>query len=138
MTFKVMMKIYGEPVAKGRPRFTRQGRAYTPAKTKGYEDEIKSIALGAMAGREPLETPVAAYVYITYAIPESYSKKRKADCLEGRERPKKNDIDNVCKAILDACNGIVYLDDKQVCDLHATKRFGDVPMVEVLFREELL
>ena len=26
--------MIGQPIGKGRPRFTRQGRAYTPAKTK--------------------------------------------------------------------------------------------------------
>lgn len=134
MTFKV----FGEPVAKGRPRFTRQGRTYTPKKTHDYESEVAKAAKIAMGSQEPLETPVAAYIYITYPIPPSYSKKRHQECLSGMERPRKNDIDNVCKAILDACNNIVYMDDKQVVSLHATKVFGEIGLVEVMFKEELL
>lgn len=33
----IKIEIEIEPVAKGRPRFTKQGHAYTPAKTKNYE-----------------------------------------------------------------------------------------------------
>lgn len=36
--------IYGECVAKARPRFTQYGHVYTPAKTKEYERLIKSVA----------------------------------------------------------------------------------------------
>ena len=34
----------GEPVGKGRPRFTRQGRAYTPKKTRDYELKLAAKA----------------------------------------------------------------------------------------------
>jgi Holliday junction resolvase RusA-like endonuclease len=85
----------------------------------------------------PVETPVAVHIWINHAIPASYSKKRREACLSGIERPKVNDIDNVCKCVLDAMNGIVYLDDNQVVLLHATKRFDTVASVHVLVREEL-
>jgi Holliday junction resolvase RusA-like endonuclease len=113
------------------------GRTYTPKKTSDYESQIKAQALSAMGSAEPLETPVAVYIYINHAIPVSYSKKRRADCLAGVERPKVNDIDNVCKCVLDAMNGIVFVDDKQVVSLHATKRFDTIASVHVCVREEL-
>jgi Holliday junction resolvase RusA-like endonuclease len=53
------------------------------------------------------------------------------------ERPKKMDIDNVCKCVLDAMNGIVYVDDRQVVSLHATKRYDTISSVHVCVREEL-
>ena len=34
---KVEIEVSGQPQGKGRPRFTRNGRAYTPDKTREYE-----------------------------------------------------------------------------------------------------
>ena len=139
MTFQTTFIVYGQPQGKARPRFTRTGRAYTPKKTADYEDEIRLMAKAAMGITEPLETPIAAYIYISMPVPQSYSKKRSKDCLDGFERPtKRPDTDNIVKAFLDACNGIVYKDDAQVVSLHATKVFGETASVQVLFKEELL
>lgn len=137
MTFQLIFSVEGDPVGKQRPRFAR-GRTYTPKKTVAYEAEIADKAMVAMGPCTPLETPVAVYIYINHAIPASYSKKRRADCLAGVERPKVNDIDNVCKCVLDAMNNIVYLDDKQVVSLHATKRFDTIASVHVLVKEEVM
>jgi Holliday junction resolvase RusA-like endonuclease len=138
MTFMVTYQVQLDPQGKGRPKFTRQGRAYTPAKTVAYEKAIQEQAKAAMGASEPLETPVAVYIYIIMPIPQSYTKKRTEACLSGTDRPtKKPDIDNVAKAFLDAMNGIVYKDDTQVVSLHVTKVYSTVGMVEVLVKEEL-
>jgi Holliday junction resolvase RusA-like endonuclease len=109
----------------------------SPKKTVEYEKKIADKAREAMGSSEPLETPVAVYIYANYKVPASYSKQRRLDCLAGFERPKVNDIDNVCKCVLDAMNGIVYFDDKQVVSLHATKRFDTIASVHVCVKEEL-
>jgi Holliday junction resolvase RusA-like endonuclease len=141
MTFQVFLTVEGTPIGKGRPKFARRGNfvsAYTPTKTRDYESLIAEAARQAMGPSEPLKTPVGAYIYITVPIPQSYSKKRTAACLDGSERPcKKPDIDNIIKAFLDSMNGIVYNDDTQVVSLHSTKCYGTVGMVEVLVKEEL-
>ena len=139
MTFQTMFKIYGEPVAKGRPRFTKQGRTYTPAKTKKYEDEVRKVAKEAMGSSEPLETPVSVFIHITLPIPQSYSKKRSEDCLSGFERPtKRPDIDNQIKSILDGMNEVVFKDDCQIVSLHAKKVYGTIALVEVMVTEEVI
>ena len=142
MSFQVMFSVEGTPVPKGRPRFSRRGNfvsTYTPTKTRDYESLIAQAARIAMSTAEPLKTPVAAYIYITVPIPQSYSKKRSAACLDGSERPcKKPDADNILKAYFDAMNGIVYEDDSQIVSIHATKRYGLIGMVEVLVKEELM
>ena len=46
--------IRGPAVAKGRPRFTRRGFAYTPAKTGEYEAHGRFAAQLAMGDRPPL------------------------------------------------------------------------------------
>ena len=136
MTFQLIFSVEGDPVGKQRPRFSK-GHTYTPKKSVDYEKQIADKAQSAMGPTEPLETPVAAYIYINHAIPASYSKKRKEACLNRFERPKKPDLDNVAKSFLDAMNGIVYKDDVQVVSLHVTKRYDTIASVHVCVREEL-
>ena len=136
MTFQVIFSVEGDPVGKQRPRFSR-GRTYTPKKTVDYENLIASKANQAMGSSEPLQTPVAIFIWISHAIPASYSKKRKEACLNGLEWPKKPDLDNVAKVFLDAMNGIVYKDDVQVVKLRVSKRYDTDSGVDVLVREEL-
>ena len=103
MVMHVTFQVEATPVGKGRPKFARRGNfvsTYTPTKTRDYEDLIRDAAKQAMGSSEPLKTPVAAYIYITVPIPQSYSKKRSKACLEGLERPcKKPDIDNILKGV---------------------------------------
>lgn len=121
---------------KGRPRFARQGtfvKTYTDAKTLTYEKSIQTYAKQAMGSTSPLIGAVAAYLHIGIPIPPSYSKTRQKACIEGLERPtKKPDIDNIVKAVLDGMNGIVYLDDKQVVDLHLTKVYSETEGINIL------
>jgi len=139
MSFQVFFTIYGEPVAKGRPKFARRGnfvQTYTPAKTKTYEDEVHYMAACAMGASKPLEGAVEAYIYITHAIPASYSKKRRLACLSGEEKHlKKPDCDNTAKAIIDGMAGVVMLNDSQLTSLHITKVYGEIGKVEVLVKE---
>ena len=142
MSFMVMYTVYGEPVGKGRPRFARRGaftHAYTPEKTKTYEDEIRMMARAAMGSSEPLETPETVAIYIRVGIPASYSKQKRKDALAGILKPtKKPDLDNVAKCHLDAIQGgIIILDDKQVTNLHVTKVYAETPAVEVMVKEDL-
>jgi Holliday junction resolvase RusA-like endonuclease len=136
MTFQLIYSVEGDPVGKQRPRFSR-GRTYTPKKTVDYETIIASKASQAMGSSEPLQTPVAIFIWISHAIPASYSKKRKEACLNGLDWPKKPDLDNVAKVFLDAMNGIVYKDDVQVVKLRVSKRYDTDSRVDVLVREEL-
>ena len=128
------------PVGKQRPRFRRTGKfvqTYTPKKTVDFEALIRKAAEKAMGGMEPLETPVALYCYVRHPVPKTYSKKRLKACLDGFERPRAIDLDNVCKCAQDALNGVVYKDDVQIVSLHATKKYDMNPGIEILVKEEL-
>lgn len=141
MSLMVIYTVYGEPVGKGRPRFARRGNfvsTYTPQKTKSYEDEIRMMAKAAMGASEPLETPITVAIYIRVGIPTSFSKQKRKDALSGFIKPtKKPDLDNVAKCFLDSMNEIVYLDDKQVVNLHVTKVYAETPAVEVMVKQDL-
>lgn len=142
MTFMVMYTVYGEAIGKQRPRFVRRGNhvsTYTPEKTKTYEDEIRYMARAAMGASEPLETPVTVAIYIRVEIPKSFSKQKRKDALANIIKPtKKPDLDNIAKCFLDAMNGHVYLDDKQVVNLHVTKVYSEIGAVDVMVKEDLI
>jgi Holliday junction resolvase RusA-like endonuclease len=139
MTFMVNYIVYGEPVGKGRPRFARHGTfvsTYTPQKTKTYEDEIRMMAKAAMGASEPLEGALEAFIYVTFPVPASYSKKRTEACLSDSEKhTKKPDLDNVIKSVIDGMDKIVFENDSQITSIHAIKVYGEVAKVEVIVRQ---
>lgn len=130
--------IPGPPVGKGRPRFAKRGKfvsTYTPEKTASYENLVKIKAQEAMRGRSPLDGPVALELMLSVMPPASWSKKKKADALSGAVMPtSKPDIDNVLKGICDAMNEIVWIDDKQVCDVRIIKRYSENAEARVAVR----
>lgn len=126
--------IPGTPVAQGRPRAVRHGRGvrmYDPKKSKDYKKYVALIARQ-HAPKEPTEAALGVQMKIYRQIPKSTSKKKRALYNQGIERPVvKPDVDNYTKAILDACNGIIYKDDSQILDLQASKYYSDNPRVEI-------
>lgn len=134
----VTFVVPGQPVAKGRPKFARQGgfvRAYTPEKTVAYETLVKLSAADAMQGAAPWSGPLSIELRLFVAIPKSTTKRDLAAIAAGTFLPtKKPDADNVLKAITDALNGVVYVDDAQIVDVVIRKRYSDTPRAEVMVR----
>jgi Holliday junction resolvase RusA-like endonuclease len=125
MTGAVTIVIGGEPIAKGRPRTTRRGFAYTPAATRKYEAHGRLAAQLAMDGRPPINVPVRAEVTVDLPVPASWSGKRRDSALHGDIRPTtRPDCDNYIKSALDAVNGIVVADDSLVVDLVVAKKYA--------------
>jgi Holliday junction resolvase RusA-like endonuclease len=111
---------------------------YTDAKTLGYEAAVADEAMRAMGSSEPLETPIQLQMTAYYPIAKSWSKKKRQQALDGELYPMcKPDLDNVLKAVLDAMNGIVYVDDAQVVNFVVSKRYSDDPRIEVYLFEVL-
>ncbi|TDV39548.1 Holliday junction resolvase RusA-like endonuclease [Paraburkholderia caballeronis] len=132
---RVEFVVPGNPVAKGRPKFARRGAhvtTYTPEKTERYENLVKLAARDAMCSAEPYPGPIRLIVNIGVAIPASWSMKRQAAAAAGDiGATKKPDADNVVKALKDAMNGVVYVDDGQVVDLWVSKRYARTPGVRI-------
>lgn len=51
--------------------------------------------------------------------------------IEGADLARSYDADNVAKACLDALNGIVWRDDRQVVQLLIEKTFGETPAITI-------
>lgn len=132
--------VPGTPIGKGRPKAVRQGgfvRMYTPKQTIDYETDIAFKAALAMGDLPVLDSAVSMTVTAFYPIPASWSKKKQQQALAGLLIPGKPDLDNVGKAVLDALNGVVYVDDKQVVRLLMTKAFSFEPRVEIKVKEKV-
>jgi hypothetical protein len=67
----ITVVIRGPAVAKGRPRFTRKGFAYTPVKTRGYEGHGRLTAQLAMGDQTPFTGPVSLTALVEIPIPAS-------------------------------------------------------------------
>lgn len=132
--------IPGVPVGKGRARFSNMGgavRAYTPAKTRHYEDLIRCEACKVMNGDRPLDEPILITVTAYVPIPKSFSKKKQLQASEGEIKPGcRPDVDNFAKAALDGCNAIIFRDDSLVTDLIARKRYSHRPRLVVTIETE--
>lgn len=114
------------PIPKGRPRFYG-GHAVTPEKTRKYEKLIRdSWEHGIVEGKS-----IMVDIEFRIPIPQSYSKKKKAE-LEWTPHNKKPDLDNLVKAVLDALNGVAFEDDSLISDINASKTYAEEPGVYIM------
>ena len=104
----MIFEVEGQPVPKERPRVVvgrgKRPRAYTPERTRDWEQQIGWSALE--AGVEVVAGDVAVDLHF----------RRK-----GRRRA---DLDNMVKACLDGLNGVAYDDDYQVVALSASVQYN--------------
>lgn len=105
----ISLRVAGEPVPKARPRHGKNGRVYTPDKTLAAEEAIGWRVRECYIGLVPTDRPVG--IDLVFACRGSRAKRN------GRA-----DLDNLVKLVKDALNGLVWLDDSQVENLHARLR----------------
>lgn len=105
--------VFGEVLGKPRPRVTRHG-AYTPRKFVDYEERIADEFRKQLP--KPLEGAVSLKLTVQRELPKSRPKKTASE--PDTFRP---DLDNILKLVMDALNGVAYLDDKQVTSAQAEK-----------------
>ena len=113
----VSFEVWGKVRGKGRPRFARGGHAYTPKGTREYERAIREAFENAPEKPpEPFSGPIDVTIVTSRQLPKSAPKSviREPDM----HTP---DADNVAKIVLDALNGVAWLDDAQVTSLTVVK-----------------
>jgi Holliday junction resolvase RusA-like endonuclease len=122
----VEVVVPGQPVGKGRPRASVQRgrvRMRTPPKTAAWEAFAAAWARVAHRGRAPIEEAVGVEVVAVLTRPKRLM--RKKDAAHRLIAPVKPDIDNVCKAAIDALVlAGVLADDNQVVELVASKWYA--------------
>ena len=123
----ISLKLPGEGVAMGRPRFNRYtGGARLTTKTRQYLQLVSSIAEKASFGLDvpvPRGTPIRVTITAVYKRPQT--KFRKKD-PEGRMlKTTKCDLDNLIKSVNDGLY-CLWTDDAQVSEIRATKWLGAI------------
>ena len=115
---------------------TRSGHAYTPQKTRDYENLVRQCYLSQVGeikfvGKRPLEVLIEA----EFRLPKSTPKK-KIGSVDETYHTNKPDADNLAKSILDGLVGVAIEDDSCVSVLTVVKTWtaGD-PCVYVHIQE---
>lgn len=135
---KIEFVVYGEPVAQGRPKASTQTgfvKMYDPKKSRDYKDYVR-LAAAEHAPPKLLEGPLGVMVTAYRSMPKSFSKRKAANAEAGLVYPiTKPDADNYLKGVKDALKGVMWVDDSQVVDAYARKRYSFRPRIEVKIRQ---
>ena len=130
-------EVPGKITGKGRPRVnTTTAIAYTPAKTKEYEELVKQYFIIKYRRINPLEGRIKINITAYFSVPKNTSKKQEKNMLNNAISPtKKPDIDNIAKIILDALNKLAFKDDNQITKLEIEKKYGTEEKIFVKVEE---
>lgn len=135
----ISFTVPGEPKGKGRPRVGMRGKKpimFTPPETVEYQEKIAFAAFAASNEGKLFVGPVRLELRIFHPIRESWPKKKQEAARSGQMVPTmKPDADNVLKAVCDALNGVLWVDDVQVVNVGMSKRFSDTPRLEISVTE---
>lgn len=145
-TTAILFDVPGVPVAQPRQRTrvvqTSDGRTFAQNYTT-KRDPVNvfkaAVQLSAQAAHQgPLLTGPLA-VRLTFILPRPQSMTWKTRPMPRVWAPKKPDVDNLAKAVCDALNNVLWVDDSQVVQVEIRKQYaaGDEAaktevMVEVL------
>jgi len=109
----VHFSLIGMPVAKKRPGVARNGHRYNASRAE--EDDF------AMATKSVLPSPFSGFDSTCMLVMDvAFVYPSKKNILATA------DVDNLAKFVMDAMNGILYHDDKQIVELHARKYVSPV------------
>lgn len=141
-TAPITIRIPGDPVVQGRGRIVwPKGRTHPaimdPAKSRNWKATAHQHYLDALTkcGLRPPAFVGAVSLYVLALFPLPTSEHRKRGGVPRRPHTKaRGDASNVLKAVEDAGNGVLWLDDCQVARVTIEKWVaaqGEAPYVEV-------
>ena len=119
----ILLQIDIKPKPAPRPRVTRWG-TYNDPKYTAYKGVISGIARAEV--KRLLVGAVKLNLIFEFKIPKSWTKKKRNQAH--LEIPV-GDCDNLGKGVMDALEGIVFKNDRQVKELSIKKFYGDRDMV---------
>ena len=119
----LLLDVPCEPVPCPRPRVSKFGSYYPPRYRNWKRDfsaEVARIAPFVTGADLPLRGTLSISVDIYCTRP------RTSKLMYPRP-----DLDNYIKAVLDACNKLLWLDDSQIIAIRGTKQWGDPARVTI-------
>lgn len=123
---RIRIKIPIEPVPKGRPRVTMTNsgvRTYTPERTMIAEEEVRAHLYKYRDKAFPEYVPVK--LSLTFYRRKSKWKPKNKTQYDKILPVRKPDIDNLAKMVLDAMNGLLFVDDAQITTLILRKKWAE-------------
>lgn len=117
--------VPGDPVPQPRPRVSTRGgfaRAYVPKDHAVHAYRAAVAATARAAGAEVHGDPVEVVIDLTFGRPKSHL--RKSGLAKDAPAIPRPDLDNCAKAVLDALNGVAWVDDSQVQRFVVSKAYG--------------
>jgi Holliday junction resolvase RusA-like endonuclease len=133
-------KILGEPKSKQSFRIgIVHGRVmkYQNSKIHQEENNIRWQIINQLPKDfVPIETKIfIKKLHYIFSIPKSFSKTKIKEISDNKmifKSTKPDLTDNLAKGLFDAMQGIVFLNDSQVCSIENCKKFyGFIPRIEV-------
>ena len=114
---------------------------------KPWMASVRAIAVGELDGHDMLAGPLSLNAIFYFARPAShYGTGKNEDKLKPSAPSKPcnratGDTDKLVRATLDALEGVAFLDDAQVSDVHAVRRYsrkgrGDHTMILITSEDE--
>lgn len=107
---KMEIKLEAVPLARPRINTATKGR-YLPARSQDFREQFQWLLLNEDQIAAPYKKPLKVELHFYKPVKTTVQKY--------------GDIDNLAKAVLDACNGILWLDDSQIIELHCYKHKGE-------------
>ena len=103
---RIEFEVFANPLPKQSFKMGRGG-GYTPQATKDYQELVSWMAKKCLAdmGHKPMQGNISVELYFW------------------RGNKRKVDLDNLSKCVLDAMNGVIYEDDRQITALHLFKAY---------------
>ena len=125
MTYIISHQFDINPVPAARPRVSRFS-TYYPKKYTRFKKEME--ALTSELNSTPCENLVCVSLKFKIKTPQSWSKKKRLE-RENTYCNNNSDIDNYVKAMLDSLNGVYFIDDRQVVEVFASKKYSNEPRI---------
>lgn len=113
--------------ASGRPRVL----AYTPNRTRTAVNEIRDEWVRTGRPTVPDGTPFTIRVDATMLRPDSHTRRDGTATRNYREVPRRPDVDNILKLVLDALQPDCFKDDSACQTATVCKRYGDYNALDI-------
>jgi len=128
VTDDLTINVNGLPAPQGSKRYVGNGRMVESSKAVGpWRDAVRSETQRTMNGNHPVMGPVDVYVAFKMPRPKGHLTAQGARRTRSPDHPtNRPDVDKLARATLDGLTeGGAWLDDAQVINLHARKRYAD-------------
>lgn len=132
--------VNGPPMPQKRHRHTQQGRVWDPSnkdKQKFLQCSKQACSDFAVLARPFCDAiraqPLRVCLQFVFARPKShYTSTGKLSSRAPAHHVRTPDADNLAKFVLDSLSGVFFKDDRQVCDLRASKEWGSSDYTRVI------